>query len=243
MANLCMALDNLADSVHEGTVAPQECRMSNGSDRGALWFAEVPIARSLIEMSEILLERRVNPYLREISAGVEYSDILRQRRNFQEALPKIMKIRTSYLGNRTTGAYKALEGCGAMKILSNPWARRIASSILNQKIGPRCGVQVIRYGPGDYIGPHNDYQPEDVNLRHGYIDVHFSLSGHSAKSQQLVYENRGHLNRTIECADKAFVTVYRLPFWHHVTPMVARQNIKKGGSAVRWVFIQSFEIL
>jgi hypothetical protein len=52
----------------------------------------------------------------------------------------------------------------------------------------RWGIQVLRYGAGDYAGPHNDHDPEEPDAKDGYLDVHLSFSSPSVAHQWIVHE-------------------------------------------------------
>jgi hypothetical protein len=101
-------------------------------------------------------------------------------------------------------------------------------------------IQVILYEPGDYAGPHNDHHPEHVSARHGYVDVHISLTSPGVSGQYLVCEHGGHFSRQYSVALNGSVAVYRLPFWHYTTPLRAKRSM--GEEARRWLLLASFEI-
>ncbi|MFI4999147.1 MAG: hypothetical protein ACHQK9_04645, partial [Reyranellales bacterium] len=96
------------------------------------------------------------------------------------------------------------------------------------------GLQVLRYGPGDYAGPHNDHHPENKRARRGYIDLHVSLCAPSVLHQWLVLSRAGHFSEIVSVAGPATVTAYRLPFWHYTTPLVGTAR------AARWVLLGTF---
>ena len=95
---------------------------------------------------------------------------------------------------------------------------------------------MLRYGPGDYAGPHNDHHPENKDARAGYIDLHVSLCAPGVAHQWLVYSRAGHFSEIVSVAQPATVTAYRLPFWHYTTPLVT----KRGKDAARWVLLGTF---
>ncbi len=97
---------------------------------------------------------------------------------------------------------------------------------------------MLRYGPGDYAGPHNDHHPENQHARAGYIDLHVSLASAAVAHQWLVYSRAGHFSEIESVAAPATVTAYRLPFWHYTTPLVAKRGRAK--EAARWVLLGTF---
>ena len=96
---------------------------------------------------------------------------------------------------------------------------------------------MLRYGPGDYAGPHNDHHPENKDARGGYIDLHLSLCSPGVAHQWLVYSRAGHFSEIVSVAKPASVTAYRLPFWHYTTPLAARP---RRTDAARWVLLGTF---
>ncbi|TMJ28529.1 MAG: hypothetical protein E6G95_08535, partial [Alphaproteobacteria bacterium] len=94
-----------------------------------------------------------------------------------------------------------------------------AIGLAGRRLRPGWGLQVLRYGPGDYAGPHNDHHPENPAARAGYIDLHLSLCTPGVAHQWLVYSRAGHFSEIVSVAGPATVTAYRLPFWHYTTPL------------------------
>ena len=101
------------------------------------------------------------------------------------------------------------------------------------------GRQVICYGAGDYTGPHNDHHPQSKVARNGFVDLHIMFSNSAVASQLLVYEEKGFLSQTHEVAVPSSVAVYRLPFWHYTTPLLAKRG--RDADARRWLLLGSFD--
>jgi len=101
------------------------------------------------------------------------------------------------------------------------------------------GRQVICYEPGDYSGPHNDHHPERPEAKNGFIDLHVMLSNDAVESQWLVYEERGFLSSGHDVSGTSGIAIYRLPFWHYTTPLVARRGRER--EARRWLLLGSFD--
>jgi hypothetical protein len=93
---------------------------------------------------------------------------------------------------------------------------------------------VLRYGPGDYAGPHNDHHPENKRAKQGYIDLHLSFSTPSVKHQWLVYSRAGHFSEIVPVSGPCTVAAYRLPFWHYTTPLAGTPK------SARWVMLGTF---
>ena len=102
--------------------------------------------------------------------------------------------------------------------------RAFAEALAGRRLASGWGLQVLRYGPGDYAGPHNDHHPENKDARGGYIDLHVSLCSPGVAHQWLVYSRAGHFSEIVSVARPATVTAYRLPFWHYTTPLVAKHG-------------------
>ena len=102
----------------------------------------------------------------------------------------------------------------------------------------RWGIQLLRYGPGDYAGPHNDHDPEEPDAKDGYLDVHLSFATKAVAHQWLVYERGGHLSEIADVATLGGLTAYRLPLWHYATPLAAKRG--REANAHRWVMLGTF---
>ncbi|MBI3451984.1 MAG: hypothetical protein HY057_03970, partial [Rhodospirillales bacterium] len=112
--------------------------------------------------------------------------IANQTRNYQERLPKTVRARTAYLERRGSKAWRAAESIGLVAILGSTSFRRFAEVVAGRTLDPAMGRQVLRYGPGDYAGPHTDHHPEDPRARDGYIDMHVSFGHADIAHQYLV---------------------------------------------------------
>jgi hypothetical protein len=129
---------------------------------------------------------------------------------------------------------KAAERIGLARLMRSESFRAFAEALAGRRLASGWGLQVLRYGPGDYAGPHNDHHPENPRARSGYIDLHLSLCTPGVAHQWLVYSRAGHFSEIVSVAGPATVTAYRLPFWHYTTPLVGRAN------AARWVLLGTF---
>jgi hypothetical protein len=173
------------------------------------------IAPATAESAFALLERHLAPTLKPLARAIPPETIANQTRNYQERLPKTVRNR-------------------AADMLSSPSYFAFAQDLAGRKLDPAFGRQVLRYGPGDYAGPHTDHHPEEPRAQGGYFDLHISFANRAATRQLLVYARSGHLDRAVDVAGPATVAAYRLPFWHYTTPL------EGGPDAARWVVLGTF---
>lgn len=187
------------------------------------------------------LEKRVSPFLRPIKALVDEETITGMETNFAEALPKTLRNWSVSLNSPATPAYKVACDIGLVSLLKSESLREFASAVSGFQLSSRPGMQVIRYGSGDYVGPHNDHHPEDLHLRNGYVDLQITLSQPGVARQYLIYEKGGFFNQLCNVGIKSGVAVSMLPFWHQVTPLEVKPGQER--DAHRWLLLASFEIV
>jgi len=160
--------------------------------------------------------------------------ISEMRRDYGELLPKTSRARTIYFESRREPGVKAAERIGLVRMMRSKSFRAFAEALAGRRLASGWGLQVLRYGPGDYAGPHNDHHPENKDAKAGYIDLHLSLCTPGVAHQWLVYSRAGHFSEIVSVAKPSTVTAYRLPFWHYTTPLVGTPN------AARWVLLGTF---
>jgi hypothetical protein len=156
------------------------------------------------------------------------------RRDYGELLPKTARSRTIFFDSRREPGAKAAERIGLVKMMRSQSFRAFASALAGRKLRSGWGTQVLRYGPGDYAGPHNDHHPESKDAKKGYVDLHLSLCTPQVEHQWLVYSRAGHFSEIVSVAGAATLTAYRLPFWHYTTPLAGTAK------AARWVLLGTF---
>jgi hypothetical protein len=181
-----------------------------------------------------VLEKTLTPTLEPIEKPIPPETIWAMREDYGERLPKTSRARTIYFDSRREPGARAAEKIGLVKMMRSASFRAFAEALAGRRLYAGWGLQVLRYGPGDYAGPHNDHHPENPDARRGYIDLHLSLSGPGVAHQWLVYAKGGHFSEIVSVARPATVTAYRLPFWHYTTPLVG------GPNAARWVLLGTF---
>ena len=180
------------------------------------------------------LEAELPDTLEPIEKPIPPDTIFDMKQDYGELLPKSSRARTIYFESRREPGYKVAERIGLVKMMRSPSFRAFAEALAGCKLASGWGLQVLRYGPGDYAGPHNDHHPENDKAKGGYIDLHLSLCGPGVDHQWLVYSRAGHFSEIVSVASPATVTAYRLPFWHYTTPLVGSPK------AGRWVLLGTF---
>ena len=185
-----------------------------------------------------LLDRRMRPWLSPLAAAIPEGSIWNQTRNYQERLPKTARVRTAFLERRAGKAWKAAEAIGLIAMMRSQSYRAFAEIIAGKALAEEFGQQVLCYGPGDYAGPHTDHHPEDPAAASGYVDFHISFGCDAVAHQYLVYAREGHFTEMVDVNKPGGITVYRLPFWHYTTPLMARAG--REDAARRWVVLGTF---
>ncbi len=177
------------------------------------------------------------PHLVTLAEPIPPESITGQTRNYQERLKKVARLRTAYLERRGK-AWDAAERIGLVAMMRSESFRRFAEAVSGRTLDQKLGLQVLRYGPGDYQGPHTDHHPEDPRARDGYVDMHLSLPSPEVADQFVVYARGGHLSEMVKVTEPAGIAVYRLPFWHYTTPLRARRGHE--ATARRWLILGTF---
>jgi hypothetical protein len=180
------------------------------------------------------LEEGLADKLEPIEKPIPPETIWEMRHDYGERLPKTSRARTIYFESRREPGVKAAERLGLVRMMRSQSFRAFAEALAGRKLAAGWGLQALRYGPGDYSGPHNDHHPENKNARAGYIDLHLSLASPAVAHQWLVYSRAGHFSEIVSVARPAGVTAYRLPFWHYTTPLAGT------ATAARWVLLGTF---
>lgn len=195
------------------------------------------ISRAKAAQCRALLDRALYPHLSLLSQPIPPETIWDMTEDAGEWLPKTMRVKTAYLARRGR-AYDAAERIGLIAMLRSSSLAAFAAQLAGRALRRRSGVQVLCYGEGDYIGPHNDHHPEQPEAAQGYVDVHISLANPAVAHQWLVYAERGHFSRVIDMNTLGGVTAYRLPLWHYATPLIPKPG--REAEARRWVLMGTF---
>jgi len=184
-----------------------------------------------------VLEASLVDTLELMEQPIPPESISAMRHDYGERLPKTSRARTIYFESRREPGVKAAERIGLVRLMRSASFRAFGEALAGRRLASGWGLQALRYGPGDYAGPHNDHHPENKDARAGYIDLHLSLCSPGVAHQWLVYSRAGHFSEIVSVAKAAAVTAYRLPFWHYTTPLVAKRG---RADAVRWVLLGTF---
>ncbi len=195
------------------------------------------VAKAKAERLRRTLEREMTALLADLSQPIPPETIWDMKRNYDDWLPKSVRCRTAYLENRRK-AWRRAKDLGLIDLLSSDSLIAFAEAVLGRKLDPKGGQQVLRYGPGDYSGPHTDHTPVIARAAKGYLDLHLSLVGPGVAHQYLVYAKSGHFTEMAPVAESGCLTLYRLPFWHYTTPLQAKP--KRERDAARWVLLGTF---
>ncbi|MBM4378683.1 MAG: hypothetical protein FJ086_05180 [Deltaproteobacteria bacterium] len=185
-----------------------------------------------------LLEHHFPPLLRPMETPIPPEATWGMVENYGELLPKASRVRTALLDSRRARAWQVAQRLGLLRMLRSATFHQLAERLAGRPLQRRWGVQLLCYGPGDYVGPHNDHHPEDAEARDGYVDLHLTLCNAAVGRQLLVYERRGHLSEVAEVATLGGLNAYRLPFWHYTTPLEPRPDVPV--EARRWVLLGTF---
>ncbi|MBM3646851.1 MAG: hypothetical protein FJX11_03575 [Alphaproteobacteria bacterium] len=180
------------------------------------------------------LEQALPDHLEALERPIPPETISAMRYDYGERLPKTSRARTIYFESRREPGVTAGERIGLVRLMRSASFRAFAEALAGRRLAANWGLQVLRYGPGDYAGPHNDHHPENKDARSGYIDLHLSLCSPGVEHQWLVYSRAGHFSEIVPLAAPATVTAYRLPFWHYTTPLAGKPE------AARWVLLGTF---
>jgi hypothetical protein len=229
-------------------LTPRGRRVLEGRDRaacGAVAPGRPPfvaldgmVDRDKARAAGALLERTLGPLLSAMVRPIPPESIAGQTRNHQERLVKTVRVRTAYLERRGSRAWAAAERSGLIAMTDSDSWRAFAEAVAGRALDPDCGRQLLRYGLGDYAGPHTDHYPEDPVARGGYIDLHLSLGSPGCARQFLVYAAKGHFTEMVDVNTLGGITVYRLPLWHYTTPLQRLSGPR--AAARRWVVLGTF---
>lgn len=181
-----------------------------------------------------LLERALAPDLERMAQPIPPDSIDAMTQSYTELLPKTVRVSTAYLERARQKGAAAAAAIGLPAMLRSGSYRAFATALAGKPLKAGHGIQALRYGPGDYAGPHNDHHPDMPAARRGYFDLHLSFSTPGVRDQWLVHAKAGHLTEMVPVATRGGITAYRLPFWHYTTPLRGEEG------AARWVLLGTF---
>jgi hypothetical protein len=187
-----------------------------------------------------LLDRHLYHLLSPESSRIPADSISSMRENYGESLQKVFRFKTALLASRAARSYRAAEDLGLLAMLESDSFALFAEAITGLQLVRPPSFQIICYEHGDYVGPHNDYHPEDDPDCEGFVDMHVTLCNDAVAHQFLIYERYGHLSAIADMNLAGGVSIYRLPFWHQVTPLVGKPGRER--EARRWLLLGTFDI-
>jgi hypothetical protein len=187
-----------------------------------------------------LLDRHLYHMLSSESSPIPADSISSMRENYGESLQKVFRFKTALLASRAARSYRAADELGLLAMLESDSFVQFAEVTTGLQLVTPPSFQIICYEHGDYVGPHNDYHPEDDPECVGYVDVHVTFCNDAVAHQFLVYEHRRHLSSIVDMNLAGGVSIYRLPFWHQVTPLVGKPGRER--EARRWLLLGTFDI-
>jgi hypothetical protein len=186
-----------------------------------------------------LLDATLYGHLRRMHFAIPRTVLTGMKTNYTEELPKTVRVRTATFASAKSNVLAAAREIGLAQMMSSRGFLRLAQAVTHAPLRTTSwGRQVICYEAGDYSGPHNDHHPENDDERNGFIDLHVMFSNDAVAQQLLVYEDRGYLSSAHDVSAPAAVAIYRLPFWHYTTPLMARAGQEQ--QARRWLLLGSF---
>lgn len=203
-------------------------------------FFENVIDRGVARECVRLLDEALYPLMRRMDVAIPRERVTEMTTNYTEELAKTVRVRTATFNSRRSKVLDAAREIGLAQMMTSASFHRAAQAVTRLPLSTELGGrQVIAYGSGDYSGPHNDHHPEDEGTCNGFVDLHIMFSNDSVAQQLLVYEQRGYFSSAHEVSGAPSIAIYRLPFWHYTTPLVARRGHE--ARARRWLLLGSFD--
>jgi hypothetical protein len=208
--------------------------------RTPILFFDGVIDRGVAAECVRLLDEAIYPTLKRMFFPIAREALTEMTENYGEQLRKTVRVRTATMNSRDSIALRAAREVGLAQMMSSPSFRRFAQAVTSHNLREDYWArQVICYQHGDYSGPHNDHHPQRAEARNGFIDFHVMFSNASVAQQLLVYEEGRYLSAAREVTAKPSIAIYRLPFWHYTTPLLARRGQEE--KARRWLLLGSFD--
>ena len=208
--------------------------------RTPILFFDGVIDRGVAAECVRLLDEAIYPTLKRMYFPIPREALTGMTENYGEQLRKTVRVRTATMNSRDSIALRAAREVGLADMMASPSFRRFAQAVTSYNLREDYWArQVICYENGDYSGPHNDHHPQRAEARNGFIDFHIMFSNASVAQQLLVYEEGRYLSASREVTAKPSIAIYRLPFWHYTTPLVARRG--QEDKARRWLLLGSFD--
>lgn len=215
---------------------------SNFTKKGAI---PIEVVNNIIDQDTAakciaILDKTVYAKLKPISSKINPDELWGMKKNYTERLSKNLRMKTMEIGGPKSRSYEAAQACGLIQMLNSESLRKFGEVVASTRFGTAENNQVICYESGDYVSPHNDHHPENENVKNGFFDIHLMFSNRHVEHQLLVHEQNGYLNQCYDISQPAAMAIYKLPFWHYTTPLIAKPGKEK--LARRWLLLRSFEL-
>ena len=101
-----------------------------------------------------VLEEKLAATLEPMERPIPPESIWSMRHDYEERLPKTSRALTIYFESRREAGARAAERIGLAQMMRSASFRAFAEALSGRKLASGWGLQVLRYGPGDYAGPH-----------------------------------------------------------------------------------------
>jgi hypothetical protein len=187
-----------------------------------------------------LLDSHIYKFLSVDSNQISADSISRMKVNYSEALEKICHLKTAFLSAKSARSYVAAEKVGLLDMLQSRSFSALAEAVTGLHLAKPPNYQIFCYEHGDYVGPHNDYFPEEDPECQGCVDIHVTLSNRAVAHQYVIYERNRHLSQMVDVNLEGGISFYRLPFWHQVTPLTGKAG--REAEARRWLIMGTFDL-
>ena len=116
-----------------------------------------------------LLDEGMYPHLRRMHTPVPREALAGMKKNYQEELPKTVKVRTATFNAPKSKVLAAAREIGLAEMMASSSMLRLAQAASKPALRSDWWArQVICYEAGDYSGPHNDHHPENAAERNGF---------------------------------------------------------------------------
>jgi len=188
-----------------------------------------------------ILDEHLFAHLTTESRRIPSESITSMTENYSEVLSKTLHVKTAFLQRRAARSFQAAQRIALLEMMMSETFVGFAEAVTGLSLDRNPNLQVICYGHGDYVGPHNDHHPEVEAIKDGFVDFHVMFTNDAVAHHYLVYEHKGHFSRIVDVCSQGSVSVYRLPFWHYTTPLMGKLGRER--EARRWLLLGTFKIM
>jgi hypothetical protein len=199
-------------------------------------FESAP-ARRLTALLDSVVFPCMDRIERDLPASALPSDASRDDPAFERSL----SASTGSLTDSRSPVQPIAEQTGLVELIRSPTVRQVAQRLSGYALGRELSVGVFCYSGGDHLGPHADRRAVGSRpIDPGVVGLNLCFPNDGVASQTLVWEQDGTLDQAVALDGRPAVFMLRLPFWHYVTPLLAKPGRER--DARRWVLTASYEI-